>query len=1350
MADRVELIIQLTGDKEALSSMQNLQRAINSMRNSKIDIRIDQAALRKQINDTRSEIRRLQEELGKTKPKSDAYKQVNSQLQDQKKHLQDLQAEYAKLVQRAQENSAAIAAGTQQQREFTREAQESVVAVNALGNALQSAASASSALGRFAEGIGQAFTGMSSIFQFNVLDNVERMLTYMATRGITGSLGNAVNRLDILNTFSDYMQLAGVQADVAERSLKRVNDAILGLPIGLDEAAQRLRRYQMFLGDVERATNLTIGIQNALFAGGANEAARTTAYYQIDRLLTVGRLNTARQWNALLVGLGVSTRFIAEEMGYSFKNISDFAAGLSNGSISTNEFLRALERLGTGATSAGQKLQHALDIYKGTVDSWMRNISFAFQRGTANLMGALDESLEQISGRGITGYMERFRNAINDFYRGGVTLLQENPQLVASNMGAVERLLESLSRFSGSEIAVNALQNIARFIDMLTQALDRLPAGKTEEFVAFAITLAGPLGKLFAAVSSGLPAMLGVFERFRNFNFEELLDKIMTQVERLAGVISGLLNLIPDGLMGDIIAFGLVWGKPVAAALTAIAGAIRALGGAMAAAGTQATASGLLKEGGILAWLLRFAQLNPSVVAGVGIAVSSLVGITSVMGKVNSSINEIEQGNVEATERIRKQFGIVDISPIVASVNATIKSISDARTAWEDEQARIELGAEKSADIAKRILEIDDQIRSANDAERDKLISQRAVAIQQLEAIQGDLGLTFNLETGALDHNSRAWVENAESIQAWATQARESAKRDYVSSLAAGQFNAEVEIDRVRRQIEENRIKRQELEDELRRATEEAQASGPRYNPGGPFNGLRVSQNPQWETVEGIERNIKNLEASNFILRMQEANLAMRLGITVEELRSLMDAYDDVGDAAGESVEAQIAAAEELEEVQKKWTQLEETIQQTIQKQLSGYEEMEKFTAKPLGEMTKGLDSQAEAARQYTDSIDTVMDYIARTGRTDLLEIIQGWGESGLDATPLFMGLAESVTKGGEEAIDEFVKSTNEHLKEKMKSEAFAGVLAAAADGFDEGEIEYLKQQYGAFGEEMLNAIFEGYDKALQNRRESYELKTALLERTGTFDDPTGRGEGPADGFVENFKDNERSMRRAAEEFYEPVIEGAGEAKDSLTSRNGLSDSVDRVARVMEEKRRSADNFASSISDIGTQANIVIHALTSLKAAIDALQDKEVTLTVNTVENAVSGVVAGGITGSGGGGGGGRPGGGGTPLPYATGGFLPRGTDTVAALLSPGEFVMRKGAVDAVGGAFLSRLNSLDIRGAIDSMMSRYYRPSSVATATSYTTNSYDNRNITVNQNVRTNSPRYANRRIMSRFAHAL
>lgn len=1313
MADRVELIIQLTGDKDALRSLSSLKSAADSLNKHKISLDFDKNNIRAQINDVRREmesIRSVARDLG-VKPTD---LQTYRDLQDR---LTSLNQEMRRLQQESQLDSAGVRALNDQMNTLEASAQRTADAFNAIGNALISIGSASEGLNNFAAGIGQAFSGMASIFQTNIIDNVERMLTYMATRGITGSLGNAVNRFDILNTFERYMDLAGVQAVTAERSLKRVNDAILGLPIGLDEAAQRLRRYQMFLGDVERATNLTIGIQNALFAGGANEAARTTAYYQIDRLLTVGRLNTARQWNALLMGMGVSVRYVAEEMGYSFSNISDFAKGLSSGAISTDEFLRSLERLGTGSTEAGQKLQRALDIYKSTVDSWMRNISFAFQRGTANIMSALDETLEQASGRGITGYMERFRNAVNRFYAGGVAVLQDNPELMAQGLGSIERLIDAFSRFSGNELAVNVLQNLARFVDMLAQALNRLPVGATEQFVAFAVTLAGPLGKLFATISSGLPVVLGVFQRFKDFDFEELLDKIMTQVERLAGVISGLLNLIPDGLMGDLIAFGLVWGKPLAAAVSALGGAVKGLGLAL----TAPSVAGAFAEGGFFAGIVKLAASHPMITALVA-AIGALAYV------INDTINETEKEQRAYADSLLASVGHVDPTAIIATSRASVEGIRYMREEWDKSLDEIDATALKADEISKQIASLDTKIADASGAELERLISQREVAYQKLQG----LGIELSPE-----------ADIAQQVAQWRAEAQTEHYRTVMAEALRAEATVDSNLASLRRQRDEARS---HLE-ELRRQREEARKTDPQ------FYQRQISFD---QAIEDAKNTYNALEQQVVFQEIARNILEGNIDAASEALVKIKEVQEAVIAAGG------LISADQ-------WVEIREEVSKTVQSQLAGFNEIEKASATTAQSIEQNLRSQTEASEQFTDALETVLGYFGRGRSSTFQRLVNEMAAQGLDATPLLMGLAEAIEKGDDDAVWGVMQAYKKKLEQAAAQEDYMVIAEAIAKGMNNVDIEDLFGQLttdegshlllrwlgmddpDATGQALADRINSAIQKAKTGINPDLALPSRMGDDTRTWNELFDSDGNLLDPMAARRKlrlGDDEELAKTVEKTTDAIVKSAKEMSnviqeefdDANESTGSLEGGINDLGDTMESRRSSADSLADGLANLGRQAEAAARMIATVQSALELLQDKEVNLTVT--ENTITNTVSGGTTPAG------RRGP--TPLPYATGGFLPRGTDTIAALLSPGEFVMRKGAVDAVGGAFLSRLNSLDIRGAIDSMMSRYYRPSSVQSVASYTNNSYDNRNITVNQNVRTNNPRYANRRIVSRFAHAL
>ena len=109
----------------------------------------------------------------------------------------------------------------------------------------------------------------------------------------------------------------------------------------------------------------------------------------------------------------------------------------------------------------------------------------------------------------------------------------------------------------------------------------------------------------------------------------------------------------------------------------------------------------------------------------------------------------------------------------------------------------------------------------------------------------------------------------------------------------------------------------------------------------------------------------------------------------------------------------------------------------------------------------------------------------------------------------------------------------------------------------------------------------------------------------------------------------------------------------------------------------------------------------------------------------------------------------GSALYRAKGGsvFKPRGTDTIPAMLTPGEYVHRKQAVDYFGTDFMRRVNAMDVRGAMDALLNK--ASTSIGIGRQSVVNNTVNNNQRVTQNITTNNPAFASMRA-SRFVGAM
>lgn len=173
-----------------------------------------------------------------------------------------------------------------------------------------------------------------------------------------------------------------------------------------------------------------------------------------------------------------------------------------------------------------------------------------------------------------------------------------------------------------------------------------------------------------------------------------------------------------------------------------------------------------------------------------------------------------------------------------------------------------------------------------------------------------------------------------------------------------------------------------------------------------------------------------------------------------------------------------------------------------------------------------------------------------------------------------------------------------------------------------------------------------------------------------------------------------------------------------------LTKSVDKCKEAFDRMAESATTAILKFSELTQKAN-------ELAAAINSIPSSK-TISIEMSGSGASYASTGGlITGHG-------------VIYRAKGGFAPRGTDTVPAMLTPGEFVMNRKAVKTLGPAFLRRLNRGDIAGAMARVSRRYgmtgnYNVSNIT--------NHDN-HATVNQYITTNNEQFTYRRA-SRFVEA-
>lgn len=182
-----------------------------------------------------------------------------------------------------------------------------------------------------------------------------------------------------------------------------------------------------------------------------------------------------------------------------------------------------------------------------------------------------------------------------------------------------------------------------------------------------------------------------------------------------------------------------------------------------------------------------------------------------------------------------------------------------------------------------------------------------------------------------------------------------------------------------------------------------------------------------------------------------------------------------------------------------------------------------------------------------------------------------------------------------------------------------------------------------------------------------------------------------------------------------------GTAGDNAkTSAENLDAAITSLSGSASGASMAMNSLASSGYSMVDSFNSAAAAATALTTAINAIPSSK-TVNISTVGNVSS-------------------------VHKATGGsiFRKRGTDTVPAMLTAGEYVIRKSSAQLLGSNVLNRLNHADLTGAMMALSNKV----GLGGYSVNNTKNYNN-NAQVTQNIVTNNPNYSYRRAR-RWAMAL
>lgn len=1289
--------------KKAQQALINLRREQDKLNSSQRTNRSDLRTQNESIRLVRDQIKALKEQESALKKISAYNKEIQraeqavsrgrllgmntAEIERSIAEVKQLRDELAKLYN-VDRNYVGLGNLTSQFNANLRQAQQSAMSIRDIF----------SGMGTWFSSIGSGLQSIGGLFNTDIMSYITQTITSAATSAVMSNLGAATTRFDVLGTYPQYMEAIGIDSNRATASLKAVDKAIQGLPIGLDEAALDVRRTTMLMnGDIETATKFVQGFDQALIAGGAPQQMRNYAYLEMQRLLTTGELSQKRQWMSLINGLGVSVPYLKNAMGYTDMSVKEFEAMVydPDQGVAGEEVIQGFANL-----ADDDELKRLIEIYKGTLESGMSNMKYALVRGMQKTFDAVNDVLIQNTGMNFSDYLYSGRNFLDRTFEGAANWIRQNPDTIDSVVHQLEGLFKRAESFDWGKMSGNIIGGIQSLVNILTFVYDHVPDWLIQKFITFSLVWATPLGKGFSALGSlfstlaflpfpkwgrltkGMRGMgqfmggiKGIGKGFLGASaYIGIIAEIGLVVFELTKVAETIANADLDGFwknFGKVAGFGgIITG--LATAMTAIFSAISAIpGGALVVgAGELLTAGfvGVIAEIGAVVY--EFTKVAEHIASANLPNTQKINRVFEVIQAIATGVSEVElrlgtRMRANTIDRMTEMLeGLSDALPALkniadadidtAKLNSTVTTVLNAYKTIDDTIASFMSGYENRTNL---------RMNSWQDSK----------IVENISAVIEDIGATIDALGGIEDKLNEYGLfatptgEHNQTLERMRITFMDILKMGNEINNLVSEWKGPIltKFKEIKTSMEDEIIKNyndaiQSIADMIETIHSNKETFASIYVGHGHNRGLAPEFYQAKESIKEVLESISNDEGTGMLDGIYESANAFKMRIKEQDWESIASITADM---------------------------------ETAMTSITGiFTKMQEY-ADPMKWVGQIRRNGGEATFQGTvDNFNKLVEAI----QTINFESINGIDTTNLVANSENILIAMNRVAG---------------IVQTLQTNA-----AAFAKANEEGGSVY---QFKKMLNDLMTALSGngGTISAANYTAMATAIQTLSTALSGIASVDLGNVTGDIKSMAKELKDL------------------AQKAKDGAKYLNDLRDKMIAAAGVANSNSNKYDGYISSLTSIANQALRAYDNVSSLINELNAISDKTITIQIDTpgLDDAILGLrtlnamssaasaasravnaVSSLFRASGG------------KVNYLAKGGMPmkpRGTDTIPAMLTEGEWVINRRASRAFGDDFMRKINRMDIPGAMDALMKRSkWVPSG---GVYYTTNNYNNQSVT-------------------------
>lgn len=572
--ERVGIEIEILGYKEALSQMQNLERAMKGLQGIKMRMDVGKRLklLKQNMAAIRAEAERLKASMADSTKGSAQWEKDAARLKQVRREMSQTAAEAQRLNQIMRSTSSV---GQMFKRNTT--------AVAHLGSAMQSAGNAM-----------QRFLAPWRLLTGGALLGAG----YSAINKMTEGISSGFSRYDTMKKYPKIMKAFGYSTKDAQRSIDALDKSVRGLPTGLDEMVDLAQRFTATTGDIEKGTQLAIAANNAFLASMSTDTQRYQGMMQLQDVLG-GKDMNAREWNSLVSSMTPAIVKMGESMGYTNKNMDEWIQKVRDGKVSNEDFIDTLIKV---ATEGGEVAKMANES-KDTWQAFSANVTNAFSRMSAGVIQSLDEVVKAATG----GKTDSLNMLLTESIIPGIDSMAKSvKKWIKANPDKITSFFNDMKKIDWAGLGkgfIKGLGDIADIVQRFAQWAD----GKSLEGI----------GNFFSKLiwlAPGLTIVGGLLKGFRHV-FGGGLTGLALLIDTIAGLKVGKAEKNASKLGKLASKLGKI-GKLFGGA--GLAG--EAVAGAAGGAGAKMGAGAILKGFGPAA----------AIIGGIGGLVTEIVGIAAI------------------------------------------------------------------------------------------------------------------------------------------------------------------------------------------------------------------------------------------------------------------------------------------------------------------------------------------------------------------------------------------------------------------------------------------------------------------------------------------------------------------------------------------------------------------------------------------------------------------------------------------------------------------------------------------------------------------------------------------------